>query len=94
MNGDGSVMFLYLREKFDWTLTKFTLYNSATSVIWIVGTMGGTYILHKLLHVKEAVLVLIGFISVITGSLLLGFGRKDWYIYAGKIYFCSYKALT
>lgn len=90
MNGDGSVMFLYLREKFDWTLTKFTLYNSATSIIWIIGTMGGTYILHKLLHVKEAVLILIGFISILSGSLLQGFGRTDWYLYAGKIYLCVY----
>ncbi|XP_018576193.1 proton-coupled folate transporter isoform X2 [Anoplophora glabripennis] len=81
MNGDGSIMFLYLREKFDWTLTKFTLFNSATSVVWIIGTMGGTYILHKLCNIKEAALILVGLISTTAGSLLQGFGKADWYLY-------------
>lgn len=86
MNGDGAIMFLYLREKFDWTLTKFTLFNSATSVVWIIGTMGGTYILHKLFNVGEAVLILVGLISTTIASLLQGFGTTDWYLYtAGGI---------
>lgn len=89
MNGDSSIMFLYLREKFDWTLTKFTLFNSATSVVWIIGTMGGTYILHKLFNVREAVLILVGLISTTLASLLQGFGTTDWYLYTGKFYFHS-----
>lgn len=33
--GDGSVMFLFVREKFFWTLPQYTLYNSATNVMWM-----------------------------------------------------------
>lgn len=35
VSGDGSVMFLFVREKFAWTLRQYTLYNSATNIMWI-----------------------------------------------------------
>ncbi|KAJ8931992.1 hypothetical protein NQ314_015038 [Rhamnusium bicolor] len=88
INGDNGIMFLYLREKFDWTLTKYTLYSSATNVIWIIGTITGTFLLHKLLKVKEAVLLLVGFISIVIAALLQGLARSDWYIYTAGVVRC------
>lgn len=90
-SGDGGITFLYLREKFGWTLTKFTLYNSAMSVISLLSTVIGTLVLHKYLAVTESVLILMGLISATDGHLMQGLATKNWHIYAGKenfIYFC------
>ncbi|KAJ8925662.1 hypothetical protein NQ315_009507 [Exocentrus adspersus] len=81
INGDSGIMFLYLREKFDWTLTKFTLFSSATNVVWIVSTMGGTYLLHKILKIEETVLLLIGLIFALVSALLQGLAKTDAYLY-------------
>lgn len=81
--GDGGITFLYLREKFGWTLTKFTLYNSAMSVVSIFGNLVGTLLLHKLLTVTESVLILIGLIATVNGHLIQGLATKNWHIYAG-----------
>lgn len=87
--GDSGVMFLYMRERFGWTLTKFTLYNSAMSVLSILGNIIGTFLLHKYLSVTESVLIMMGLLSAIDGHLLQGLATKDWHIYVGKyVCFC------
>lgn len=82
--GDGNIMFLYLREKFGWTLNIFTLYNSYMSVISLFSNILGTLLLHKLLGVTESVLILMGLISSLDGHLMQGLATKNWHIYAGK----------
>lgn len=84
INGDGSVVFLYLREKFQWTLEHYTLFNSAGNTVWILGTIFGIYFLHKLLNITESVLILVGFLSMCNGHLIAGFATQDWHIYMGK----------
>ncbi|KAJ8955901.1 hypothetical protein NQ318_005449 [Aromia moschata] len=74
--GDGSLFFPLFERKI----------RSATSVVGIIGTLGGTYLLHQLLHINEAVLLLLGCFTVTAAALLQGLGNKDWYIYtAGSI---------
>lgn len=82
--GDGGITFLYLREKFGWTLTKYTLYNSIMSILAFLSTALGTLLLHKYLSVTESVLILMGSISSIDGHLMQGLATKNWHIYAGK----------
>lgn len=81
--GDG-ITFLYLREKFGWTLTRFTLYNSVMNVISLLSNIVGTLLLHKFLGVTESVLILMGLISGLDGHLMQGLATKNWHIYAGK----------
>lgn len=85
INGESAVTFLFLRSKFDWSLTQFQLYSSASNVLWIVGTIVGTYVLHKFLHVTESVLVLMGILCMLNGMLMQGLATKTWHIYACKL---------
>lgn len=63
ISGDSSVMFLFVREKFSWTLRQYTLYNSATNIMWmaskfltlfsttaVTNFLTGTFIIVYLLH--------------------------------------------
>ncbi|XP_049818956.1 proton-coupled folate transporter isoform X2 [Aethina tumida] len=88
INGDGSVVFLYLREKFQWTLEHYTLFNSAGNTVWILGTIFGIYFLHKLLNITESVLILVGFLSMCNGHLIAGFATQDWHIYMASAVKC------
>lgn len=84
MCNDYVLLFLFVRRKLQWSLQKYTFFTSATSVIWIFGTFLCVYILHKKLKVPESVLLLLGFLSFLNGSLLYAFASKDWHMYFGK----------
>lgn len=85
MMGEQGLTYLFLREKFGWTLEKYTMYNSALSAVGIFGVFLSIYILHKLLSVTESVLILMGLINGLNGSLLQGLATKDVHIYIGKL---------
>nr|CAH7748371.1 unnamed protein product [Callosobruchus chinensis] len=81
INGN-TLTFQYLREKFGWTLTRYTIFSSAESVVWTIGSFLCTYILHNVLKVAESVLVLVGCISMMNGSLLMALARSNAVIYS------------
>lgn len=83
INGDG-LIFLYLRDKFKWTLKKYTLFSSAQTVIAITGTIFGTLFLRKVLKLPESVTILIGLICMCNGAALTGLAETDTFIYAGN----------
>lgn len=84
IDGNGAVVYLYLREKFQWTLEKYTLYNALHSITWIFGTIIGVYVIHKLLKIPESIMILVGFISLLNGTIVIAIARRDLDIYLGK----------
>lgn len=84
INGDIAVTFLFLRSKFGWTLEKYTLFSSVSNLIWIACTMLGVYLLQHLLKVIDSVLVLMGFLSMLNGTLLQAVAKNDWPLYMCK----------
>lgn len=80
---NGSVIFLYLREKFQWTLEMYTLYGALGNVSWIIGTIIGTLLLHKFFKIDEEIVIFLGFCSGFLNSIILGIARKNWQIFAG-----------
>lgn len=90
INGEGSIIFLYLREKFQWSLEKYTLYSAFHNIAWIIGTMFGVFILQKVLRIPETILIFVGFVSMFNGALMIGLANTDWSIYGGfKNYFIN-----
>ncbi|CAH1104627.1 unnamed protein product [Psylliodes chrysocephalus] len=81
--GEMSVQTLFLRAKLNWTLTKITITSSVTSVGNIIGTIGGTYFLYKLLKIGELKLALFSILSFSAASILRGLSTmdKDYFIY-------------
>lgn len=86
--GEISVQTLYLRAKLNWTLTKITTTSSVTSVGNILCSMGGTYVLYKVLKIKELKLVLFSILALSASSILRGLATKDkdYLIYIGKLF--------
>jgi PCFT/HCP family folate transporter-like MFS transporter 1/3 len=81
INGDGAVIFLFLRENFHWSLRKYTLFSAAHNVTWVLGTVIGVYLLHKLMKISEAIMIVVGFMSMLVGMLVMGLAKYDWEVY-------------
>lgn len=84
ITNESSMLFLFVRGKFQWSLRKYTLFTTCTSVIGMVGTVFSTYVLNKVLKIPETVLMLVGLLSMLDGSLLYALASTDWHMYAGK----------
>lgn len=82
--GEMSVGTLYLRKQLHWTLIKFSRVNSITSLGNIFGTIFGTYVLYKIMKVKELSLCIFGLILQSIANILRGIATSDYYIYGGK----------
>jgi PCFT/HCP family folate transporter-like MFS transporter 1/3 len=81
-NGNSAVIFLFLREKFHWSLQTYTLFSAAGSVTSVFGTLIGLYFLHKLMKIPETVLILVAFISSLNGALVLGWAENNTSVYS------------
>lgn len=80
---DSTVLFLYLRRAFSWSLQKFTLFQTISQILWIIGTIVMVHGLHNWLEIPETVLLLVGLLSTLDGYLMYGLASKSWHIYAG-----------
>lgn len=58
-NGEGTVLFLFLRVRFDWDTAKYSSYLSFTGFLGLIGTIFMVGVLSKLLKFSDSVLVLI-----------------------------------
>jgi H+/Cl- antiporter ClcA len=85
-NGNSAVIFLFLREKFHWSLQTYTLFSAAGSVTSVFGTLIGLYFLHKLMKIPETVLILVAFISSLNGALVLGWAQNNTSVYSGNCF--------
>lgn len=85
VSNDASILFLYLRSSFLWSLEKYTIFSAATGVYSILATIFVVYLLHKALNISESILILTGLISVLNSALMIGVAKNNTHIYAGTV---------
>lgn len=70
LNGSGNIFYLFVREKFNWTIKEATLYSSASMLISIIGCVFGLLFLKKLLKFSDICLAFLGIISTLIDSII------------------------
>ncbi|XP_072386947.1 probable peptidoglycan muropeptide transporter SLC46 [Diabrotica undecimpunctata] len=86
--GDMQVFSLYLRNRLHWTVSKMNFVSSITSVGHMILASLGTYILYKVLKIKEMRLALLGVASITIVTILRALATSDMYIYIGNFLGC------
>ncbi|XP_072388485.1 probable peptidoglycan muropeptide transporter SLC46 isoform X1 [Diabrotica undecimpunctata] len=86
--GDTGIQYLFFTERFDWTFKMYSLYNSFYYIFWIIGTMGGTYFLHKLLKIRDTILTLVGLVSYMISYIIMVIARNNFLIYSAGVVRC------
>ncbi|KAF2896624.1 hypothetical protein ILUMI_09552 [Ignelater luminosus] len=90
----NSITFLYVRQTFHWSLETYAMYSSINTITTALGSVAGIYFLHKLLKINESFLIMIGFISVLSSSILNGLANKSWHIYLACAINCLYGTVS
>ncbi|KAK4885299.1 hypothetical protein RN001_001570 [Aquatica leii] len=79
--GVTSVLFLYLRNKFSWSLGQCTFYTSVMSVVSIVGGTIGIALFYKVLQFKEASIILLSLFTCLIATMFQGSAKTTFEFY-------------
>lgn len=84
MNGTGNVFYLFVREKFMWTLKEATRFDSITMLITIVGSFLGIGIFKRLLKFSDLSIAIMAVLSMLLDSFIRAFADTPSQMYAAS----------
>lgn len=80
-NGSNTVFYLFTRQKFGWTLQDLTLYESATMLMTVAGSIVGLIVLKKFLKFSDLSLSILSLTSLIADALIKTVASQSWQLY-------------
>lgn len=81
MWGELSVMYIFMRYRFNWDEVRFSIYSTYNFVAHSAGTLFSISVFSRRLHADDAMLGIISTSSKILGALLMAFARNDYEVY-------------
>ncbi|KAH8277547.1 hypothetical protein KR018_000363 [Drosophila ironensis] len=80
-DGVMTVMYLFVREKFHWTVRDYTFFETVSHLVPMIGALIGFLILRKVFRLSVVTLALLAFFSEIVNNLAKGFATMPWHMY-------------
>lgn len=80
-NGSNTVFYLSVRQKFNWTLQDLTLYEAASMLFTVLGSIIGIVFLKKILKFSDLSLSTISLASLMVDGFIKAFSNKSWHLY-------------
>ncbi|XP_017475980.1 PREDICTED: uncharacterized protein LOC108366175 [Rhagoletis zephyria] len=81
LDGAMTVFYLFVREKFHWTVRDFTFYETVSHMVPMFGALIGFLILRKVFSMSVVTLALLSFLSEIVSSIVRGVASEPWHLY-------------
>ncbi|XP_011182949.2 tetracycline resistance protein, class C [Zeugodacus cucurbitae] len=79
--GEGNVLYLFLRNKFNLTLQEFTIFNASAIAIKMIGCGIVLVLLRVVLKVPITMVAILGLLCSLTDSLIRALAEKFWQMY-------------
>lgn len=81
MHGTGTLNYLFVREKFEWTLREWTIFESSNTVISVFGLFIGLTVLKKALKISDMNLAILALTSSVVDSTFKAFATRSFHMY-------------
>uniref|UniRef100_A0A336MM13 CSON003653 protein n=1 Tax=Culicoides sonorensis TaxID=179676 RepID=A0A336MM13_CULSO len=79
--GSMTLFYLFVREKFEWTIENYTAYLSVNMTFSAIGSIIALVGLKKLFKVNDTILTIFGYLSTMGQSLIAAMASKTWHMY-------------
>lgn len=89
MEGSSTVFFLFVREKFGWTVHDYAIYDSMSILVQVVATVIGIYGLKKLCRVSDPMIAVIAACGLVLDGVTKSVAQVPADLYLGE-YFTVY----
>lgn len=81
MHGNGTVNYLFVREKFGWALREFTIFDSTNTAITVGGLFLGLVVLKRFFKISDMKLAILALLSAIIDSTFKAFATESYQLY-------------
>ncbi|KAH8311703.1 hypothetical protein KR044_007594 [Drosophila immigrans] len=81
VDGVMTVMYLFVRQKFHWSIREFTFFETVSQLVPMIGALIGFLVLRKVFGLSVVVLALLSLGSEILSHLTRGFAELPWHMY-------------
>lgn len=84
MEGSGTVFFLFVREKFGWTVSDYAIYDSMSILVQVLATVIGIYVLKKLCRISDPMIAVIASASLVLDGVAKSVAQVPADLYLGE----------
>ncbi|KAG5677489.1 hypothetical protein PVAND_007246 [Polypedilum vanderplanki] len=81
MHGNGTLNYLFVREKFAWSLREWTIFESTNTIISVSGLFIGLLLLKKTFKFSDITLGIVALTSLLVDALMKAFAQKSYLLY-------------
>ncbi|XP_068156775.1 probable peptidoglycan muropeptide transporter SLC46 [Drosophila tropicalis] len=81
LDGSMPIMYLFIRQKFHWSVREITLYETAREFVPMIGAVFGFLILRKIFGLSLVTLTLLSIFSEILSNVSRGLAYLSWHLY-------------
>ncbi|XP_030080578.1 uncharacterized protein LOC111597884 isoform X2 [Drosophila hydei] len=81
VDGGMTVMYLFVRQKFHWSVREFTFFETISQVVPMLGALIGFLMLRKVFGLSVVTLALLSLGSEILSNVTKGFAMLPWHMY-------------
>ncbi|CAD7014370.1 proton-coupled folate transporter [Ceratitis capitata] len=85
-SGEGNVFYLFLRAKFDVTVSQYSDYNSIGDAIQIIGGIFGVIVFRKYARFSLVTIGMLSLFSAVCESFVRAVAQKFWEMYLGTAF--------
>lgn len=83
LEGNSTVFFLFVRERFDWSVRDYTIYSAIATCSLIVGNLVAMYWLKRVFGFSEVTFAIIAFAQSVLDSFIAAIAFRSWHLYLG-----------
>lgn len=81
MHGTGTLNYLFVRERFAWTLREWTIFESSNTFISVFGLFFGLAVLKKFFKISDMKLAVLALTSSVVDSIFKAFATNSFHMY-------------
>lgn len=83
-NGSNTVFYLFVRQKFGWNLQDLTIYEAATMLMTVGGSIFGLIVLKKIFSFSDLSMSTISLASLMIDAFIKTFANQSWQLYVAS----------
>ncbi|ALC48026.1 CG8008 [Drosophila busckii] len=86
VDGVMTVMYLYVRQQFHWSVREFTFFETISQLVSMLGALIGFLLLRKVFGLSVVTLALLSLCSDVFSNLIRGFATLPWHMYLSIVF--------
>ncbi|XP_057320087.1 proton-coupled folate transporter-like isoform X2 [Microplitis mediator] len=80
-NGNTNVIYLFVKAHLGWDIVQYSMFNSLSIVIAIIGTFGGVKVMKHYIGLTDVNMIILGSLSGFSAAMCISFTTKSWHMY-------------